>query len=71
MFEPYAHPTDETVVTGSLGLGLAVSKRLADAMGCRLSYRRMDGLTLFVVDLPLIESGRPLAPPLVTNALKA
>ena len=37
---------------GSIGLGLAVSRRLARHMGGDLEYRRRDGLTEFVLVLP-------------------
>lgn len=41
-------------VTGTLGLGLAVSRRLADELGCSLTYRRFETLTAFVLDIPLL-----------------
>lgn len=52
IFEPYyrAHPSSN--VTGSIGLGLAVSKRLAEAMDGELSYRYADGRSVFELSLP-------------------
>jgi signal transduction histidine kinase len=37
---------------GSVGLGLAVSRRLADLMNGTLEYRRVDGTTRFELSLP-------------------
>lgn len=53
VFEPYVHTPRDALVTGTLGLGLAVAKRLAETMNCRLGYERMNGYTLFVLDVPL------------------
>jgi signal transduction histidine kinase len=49
LFEPFAHGGD----SGSLGLGLSVSRRLARAMGGDLHYRRADGWTCFTLTLRL------------------
>jgi signal transduction histidine kinase len=59
VFRPYVHPARDSLVTGSLGLDLAVAKQLADQMGCRLSHQRVNGYTRFVLDLPLAESATP------------
>lgn len=39
---------------GSVGLGLAVSRRLADLMGGSLGYRRISGYTYFELCLPAV-----------------
>ncbi|MGF1668701.1 MAG: sensor histidine kinase, partial [Acidimicrobiia bacterium] len=57
VFRPYVHSARDSLITGSLGLGLAVAKQLADQMGCRLTHRRLNGYTLFVLDMPLAEKG--------------
>ena len=53
IFEAYerGHEAEETK-PGSVGLGLAVSRRLADLMGGTLEYRRADGTTRFDLVLP-------------------
>ena len=37
---------------GSVGIGLAVSRELADLMGGELTYERQNGRTQFVLRLP-------------------
>jgi signal transduction histidine kinase len=47
LFQPFAHGS----TAGSLGLGLAVSHRLAKAMDGDLTYRRQEELTIFELQL--------------------
>jgi signal transduction histidine kinase len=47
LFEPYSH--DDR--SGSLGIGLAVSHKLARAVGGDLVYRREGGITVFELEL--------------------
>jgi signal transduction histidine kinase len=56
VFQPYVHSARDSLVTGSLGLGLGVAKQLADQMGCGLTHQRLNGFTLFVLDMPLAQS---------------
>jgi signal transduction histidine kinase len=51
LFEPFSHGSK----SGSLGLGLAVSRKLAQAMGGDLGYRREGDATIFELEL---RSGR-------------
>jgi signal transduction histidine kinase len=55
IFEAYerGHETELTQ-PGSVGLGLAVSRRLADLMGGSLEYRRENGCTRFELTLPAL-----------------
>ncbi len=55
IFEPYYRAHSRGTVTGSIGLGLSVSKRLAEAMNGSLSYRFEDGLSVFELALPSAE----------------
>jgi signal transduction histidine kinase len=53
IFEAYERGHESgTKQPGSVGLGLAVSRRLADLMGGSLEYRRRDGNTRFELSLP-------------------
>ena len=53
IFDPYVHGRDVSDQPPSAGLGLYVSRHLADRMGGQLDYRRVDGHTEFVFSLPL------------------
>jgi two-component system OmpR family sensor kinase len=68
LFTRFVHEGDEALTVGSVGLGLAVVKALADGMDGEVRYRRADGWTSFEVTLPLApaESDAPApsaAPP--------
>ena len=53
IFEAYERGHEAAMVQpGSVGLGLAVSRRLADLMDGALEYRRVDGTTRFDLILP-------------------
>jgi signal transduction histidine kinase len=53
IFEAYERGDHGNVAQpGSVGLGLAVSRRLAHLMGGTLEYRRVDGTTRFELSLP-------------------
>jgi signal transduction histidine kinase len=52
VFEPYEHSYDVEGQPLSIGLGLHVSRRLAEAMGGSLEYRRHHGLTEFALVVP-------------------
>lgn len=51
IFEPYGRATASAVVPGSVGLGLTLSKRLAELMGGALTYVASEGCT-FRLTLP-------------------
>lgn len=61
IFEPYS--TAHSGVVGSVGLGLSVSRHLAELMGGTLGYRRDGRESVFRLELPLAGeiSGRSLA----------
>ena len=52
IFQPYVSAHAPTAVTGSIGLGLAVSRQLARMMGGDLRYLRETGFTVFRLTLP-------------------
>ena len=52
LFQPYSVIARTDGQPGSVGLGLFVSKRLAELMGGSLSYRREAERTLFTLSLP-------------------
>jgi signal transduction histidine kinase len=52
LFERWVHNGDAPLLTGSVGLGLAIASRLVDLMGGSLQYQRFAGKTYFVVSVP-------------------
>jgi signal transduction histidine kinase len=61
IFLPYETAHQRLGVTGSVGLGLAVAKRLAQLMDGDLRYERRGGLTVFRLDLPKAPNGEKVA----------
>ncbi|MGB7858967.1 MAG: HAMP domain-containing sensor histidine kinase [Acidimicrobiia bacterium] len=59
IFEPYA--TAHSGVAGSVGLGLSVSRQLAELMGGTLTYHRDINESVFHFELPLAGDPRPVA----------
>ncbi len=53
VFSRFVHEGATPLTAGSVGLGLAVAKHLAEGIGGTLEYARVDGRTEFVVTLPL------------------
>jgi signal transduction histidine kinase len=52
IFEPYYRASRETVQPGSVGLGLAVSRKLANLMAGDVTYQRVGQETVFELSLP-------------------
>jgi signal transduction histidine kinase len=52
IFESYQKAHDTPGVTGSVGLGLAISRRLARLMGGDLTYAHEDGHNVFELSVP-------------------
>lgn len=57
IFEPYI--TAHEGVTGSIGLGLSVARQLAVMMNGTLGYSRVDGETVFRLELPAAPVSEP------------
>lgn len=55
LFERFIHNGSAPLLTGSIGLGLAVASRLTALLGGKLSYQRFVGKTYFIVSLPGLE----------------
>lgn len=58
IFEPYV--TGNSGVKGSVGLGLAVARQLAELMGGSLQYERSAGESVFRLLLPVAPSREPI-----------
>ena len=57
LFERFVHQGDRPLIVGSVGLGLAITRVLAEGMGGTITHRRDGGRTIFEVWLDL---ARPL-----------
>ncbi len=57
VFEAYRQGDTDTPVSGSVGLGLSVSRHLAGLMGGDLTYRYEDGVSVFALALPMVPAG--------------
>jgi signal transduction histidine kinase len=74
LFTAFVNRGERSVLSGSVGLGLAVSKALAEAMGGDLSYERSEGWTTFTVTMPARPdhaNPRPLDEGVATSAAAA
>ena len=53
LFERFVHAGSQPLLTGSVGLGLAVASRLVSLMDGKLQYQRFSGRTYFTVTIPV------------------
>jgi signal transduction histidine kinase len=63
IFEAYERGHVESTQPGSVGLGLAVSRQLAEMMGGDLIYKRRDSTTRFEFTVPAFIDNRPRPTP--------
>jgi len=69
IFLPYERAHDTEGLPGSVGLGLSVSRTLAELMGGSLTYR-FDGRSAFRLELPRVaDKDTPYPPPTVHDSL--
>jgi len=59
LFERFVHQGDRPLTIGSVGLGLAICRVLAEGMGGSIAYRREADSTVFTVHLPLAQIVAP------------
>ena len=52
LFDRFIHNDAAPLLTGSVGLGLAIASRLTTMLGGRLAYQRFAGKTYFIVNVP-------------------
>lgn len=52
LFDRFIHKDAAPLLTGSVGLGLAIASRLTTMLGGRLAYQRFAGKTYFTVNVP-------------------
>lgn len=52
LFDRFIHDGAAPLLTGSVGLGLAVASRFTAMLGGRLNYQRFGGKTYFIVNVP-------------------
>jgi two-component system sensor histidine kinase MtrB len=63
MFDRFVHDGVETLLTGSIGLGLSIARSLARTMGGDIRFVRAGGWTNFEVSLPRNEDVPIEVPP--------
>ena len=54
LFLPFVHESKDTLLTGTVGLGLAIARSLAQAMAGDLSYERSASKSRFSLSLPSV-----------------
>ena len=68
LFQPFVNAGDRALVTGSIGLGLSITRVLAEGMEGAVSYQRRGGNAWFTLDLPVAVEEAGTAEPVETAA---
>lgn len=71
LFDRFVHDGHETLLAGSVGLGLAVASRLTEMMGGELLHQRFSNKTYFVVRMPLCEKDESWEEESVADVIRA
>ena len=61
LFERFVHDGRRAVLTGSVGLGLAIARNLTEAMNGTLKYERIEDHTVFSLTLPMASAPSTLS----------
>ncbi|MDH3730032.1 MAG: HAMP domain-containing histidine kinase [Acidimicrobiia bacterium] len=69
LFQRFMHQGHQPLILGSVGLGLSIVRALADGMGGSVQYVRENGLTKFMVVMPLVSASKPSVAPLSRTTL--
>jgi signal transduction histidine kinase len=67
LFTRYVHEGEDPLTVGSIGLGLAVVRILAEVMGGSARYERTDGWSNFIIRLPASEAAARAARESITG----
>lgn len=54
LFERFVHNGRDALLSGSVGLGLAIARSLVESMSGSLTYHRSDGETGFIIKVPAV-----------------
>lgn len=61
LFQPFVHAGRRALLTGSVGLGLSITRLLARGMEGDISYLRRDEMTWFTIELAVAAAPAPVA----------
>lgn len=73
LFDRFIHNGAAPLLTGTIGLGLAVASRLASMLDGRLTYQRFGGKTYFIMSVPVVadSAGQPAEQESIADVIRA